>query len=46
MCVIAYKRTFLKYDDKGDMDYGYTPHFIRYEGVYMFGGVHGSSSSN
>ena len=45
MCVVTYKRTYVKFDDLVDMDYGQATHFIKHEGIYLYGGVCGKSAS-
>jgi hypothetical protein len=45
MCVVTQKRTFVKLDELGDMDYGKATHYIKHEGIYLFGGVCGKGAS-
>lgn len=35
----------MKFDDFGTVDYGKLTHFIKHEGIYLFGGVTGISAS-
>ena len=41
MVVVTYKRTFTKINEFGPVDYGTEANYIKYEGVYTFGGVRG-----
>lgn len=43
MCLVTHKRKYLKLDDYGDMDYGMAPFYIKYEGIFSFGGVFGKN---
>lgn len=45
MCVVAYKRNFIKMDQLGDLELGSAEWTISLEGVYMFGGVTGLTTS-
>jgi hypothetical protein len=45
MTLITYKRKTIKLNSMSDPDFGSAPFFIKKEGVYMFGGVHGIDSS-
>jgi len=45
MCVVTQKRNSIKFDELGEMDYGKASHYIKHEGVYLFGGVCGKSAS-
>mmetsp|Transcript_28809 Transcript_28809/g.43493 ORF Transcript_28809/g.43493 Transcript_28809/m.43493 type:complete len:171 (+) Transcript_28809:145-657(+) len=45
MTVITYKRKFVRLDALGEMDYGKASHYIKHEGVFMFGGVFGKNAS-
>ena len=42
--MVTYKRTFVKLDDFGTLDYGKLTHFIKHEGIYLFGGVIGKTA--
>jgi len=42
--VVTYKRSYLSIDALGDVDLGQVPYSIKYEGVYLFGGVFGRSA--
>lgn len=44
MTVVTYKRTFTKINEFGPVDYGTEPNYIKYEGVYCFGGVRGKKT--
>ena len=44
MCVVTYNRAFVELDALGEVDFGQVHHSIKYEGVYMFGGVFGRSA--
>lgn len=46
MVVITYNRSFIKINDLGELDYGSEKNYIKYEGVYMFGGVKGRQSGD
>lgn len=46
MIVITYKRSFVKYDQLGDINFDKEPFLIKHEGVYMFGGVIGERASD
>jgi len=39
-----YKRSVCKIDEISEPDYGQEISFIRYEGIYMFGGVRGKTA--
>jgi len=46
MVVVAYaNREYVKIDSMGPIDYGSEKHYIKHEGVYMFGGVIGKTTS-
>ena len=46
MVVVAYaNREYVKIDSVGPIDYGSEKHYIKHEGVYMFGGVIGKTTS-
>jgi len=44
--VIAYKRSFVKYDSLGEMNFDKEPSLIKHEGIYMFGGVIGEMATD
>ena len=46
MCLVTHKRSFVRPNEMGDVDYGQERYYIKHEGVYCFGGMFGKGATD